>query len=73
MKKKIKKLLKRGIITENELDLFIKILVKLSKHRVLSNKPKKVIEKLTPKKQIISESIDSQDVIHEVSVEENFV
>jgi hypothetical protein len=50
MKKRLNKLIKKGVITETELNGFIKTLVKLSTFRVIPSKPKKVIKKLGIKK-----------------------
>lgn len=49
MKKKLNKLIKKGIITETELNNFISTLVKLSTLKIVPSKPKKVIEKLVHK------------------------
>jgi hypothetical protein len=54
MKKRLNKIIKKGIITETELDIFIKILVKLSTLRVIPSKPKKVIKKLGIKNYVVS-------------------
>lgn len=49
MKKKLNKLIKKGLITEVELNNFINTLVKLSTLKIVPSKPKKVIEKLVHK------------------------
>jgi hypothetical protein len=49
MKKKLKKLIKRGVLTKKELNNFIVTLNKLSKHNLIPSKPKKILKNLTQK------------------------
>ena len=49
MKKKLKKLIKKGVLTKKELNNFIVTLNKLSKHNLIPSKPKKVLKNLIHK------------------------
>jgi len=66
MKKKLKKLIKKGVLTKKELNNFIVTLNKLSKHNLIPNKPKKVLKNLTQKGatyNIPQKKVEIQDLI----------
>ena len=66
MKKKLKKLIKKGVLTKKELNNFIVTLTKLSKHNLIPSKPKKVLKNLTHKDTtyyIPQKEVEIQDLI----------
>lgn len=69
MKKRLNKLIKKGVITETELNEFIKTLFKLSSLRVIPSKPKKVLKKLKNNKLTKNSIVDSDS--SEIEIVEN--